>query len=272
MTYKDKIQAYYTRQAAEHGEKSTSTMPDLAVRELEVAAIIGALHRLTTPGSRPKLLELGCGNGFLLSCIAEEFGDSFELFGVDFTVPLLEEARGRDLDCEFVEGTLPGLPFDDDFLDIVISERVIINLLDEEEQVETFRELARVLRPGGRAVHIEGFKSGWENSNRAREEFCLEPIPEPDVNNWFTEERWQRFLDCGFDELSGDEVAGLAPENFLSSHYFMTRFFHDIIRPVRGKLRNTEFAKFFAQALPPVGDYSPLRIKYLRRIPGEGAE
>ena len=68
-----------------------------------------------------------------------------------------------------------------------------------------------------------------------------------------------------FEELPPDELEGLEPWNFLSSHYFMTRFFHDAIRPKDGAVRNTEFARFFAQALPPVGDYAPLRIKYLRR-------
>src|SRR5205807_7795675 len=129
-----------------------------------------------------------------------------------------------------------------------------------------FVELARVLRAGGTMMLIEGFKEGLANLNLARAEFALGEIPEPTVNNWFTEERWLKAIKGKYVEFSATESAQLAPQNFLSSHYFMTRFVHDAIRPENGKIRNTEFAKFFAQALPPIGDYSPLRIKYLRRV------
>lgn len=73
--------------------------------------------------------------------------------------------------------------------DVVVSERVIINLLDPAQQVAAFGEVARVLCPGGLFTAVEGFKSGLENLNRARADFLLAPIPEPAVNNWFTQER-----------------------------------------------------------------------------------
>jgi ubiquinone/menaquinone biosynthesis C-methylase UbiE len=210
-------------------------------------------------------LEIGCGNGLLLAALSERFGQRFVLHGIDFTPDLLALAKDRGLDCDLRLGDVRRLPYDTGFLDIVVSERVLINILDPAGQLAAFQEIARVLRPGGVMVAIEAFKTGLENLNRARAEFLLPPIPEPHFNNWFTGERWQSCLAAGFSEFAQAQSEGLEPENFLSSHYFMTRFFHDLIKPPGGKLRNTELARFFAEALPPVGDYSPLRIKYLRR-------
>ncbi|MDH5189963.1 MAG: class I SAM-dependent methyltransferase [Gammaproteobacteria bacterium] len=265
MDYRDIIRKHYKKQAEEYGDTSSATMQDEIVREKEVDAIFKFLHSIPVSSKRIRLLEIGCGNGFLLSCISKEFNDRFELYGIDMTPELIEIAKQSNPDCQFTLGDILKTPYEGGFFDVLISERVIINVLDEEDQVSTYREMARVLRSGALAVLIEGYKSGLYNLNKAREEFLLEPIPEPSVNNWYTEERWELFLKTGFEELPEEKIKDLIPENFLSSHYFMTRFLHDVIRPENSKIRNTEFARFFAEALPPTGDYSPLRIKYLRR-------
>ena len=257
---------YYRRQAQEHEASPQSTMPDAIVREREVEAFLRFLDQAAPRKGRPRLLEIGCGNGFLLSAIAARFGRRFELHGIDATPELVELARRRGIPCRIEAGDVRKTAFPDAHFDVALSERVIINIRSEDEQLQAYRELARILKPGGLLAAVEGFKPGLDNLNRARAEFKMPPIPEPEVNNWYTEERWARFLSAGFEELSERESRGLAPQNFLSSHYFMTRFVHDFIKPEGAAVRNTEFARFFSQALPPVGDYSPLRIKYLRRL------
>ncbi|MBV9083411.1 MAG: class I SAM-dependent methyltransferase [Acidobacteriaceae bacterium] len=252
---------YYRAQAVEHGSSPSSTMLDEIVRDKEIEAILLFLDRV----SGRNLLEIGCGNGFLLEEIANRFGTRFAQHGLDLTRDMLTVARHRPIDCNWYLADVQKLPFASNTFDVIVSERVVINILDPEGQMRAFDEIARVLKPQGVVVAIEGFKTGLQNLNRARAEFLLPAIPEPDVNNWFTEQRWQSFLSNRFREFDSKEAAGLAPENFLSSHYFMTRFVHDAIKPEGGKLRNTEFAKFFSAALPPAGDYSPLRIKYLRK-------
>src|SRR6185312_7939525 len=259
------VRTDYARQAAARGSSSDCTMQDEVTRERELSAIHEFLQLLAGDAQCRRVLEIGCGNGFLLSQIVEWFGDRFHLVGVDATPEMIEIARSRRLNGDILVGDVRTLDFADGAFDALISERVLINLLTETDQLRAFAELARVVRPGGFALLVEGFRSGLENLNRARADFLLEPIPEPDVNFWFTEERWRLCLGAHWDEVPGAQLGLQIPENFLSSHYFMTRFVHDVIRPERGKFRNTEFAHFFAQALPPVGDYSPLRLKLLRR-------
>jgi len=253
---------HYREQAVEHQSSPASTMLDEIVRERETEAILRFLDR----AGEGRLLEIGCGNGFLLEAISTRFGRKFELHGIDLTPELLALAQARRLDCALQLGDVRCLPCDAGFFDVVVSERAIINILDPNGQMKAFENVARVLKPGGQMVAIEGFKTGLENLNRARADFLLSPIPEPAFNNWFTEERWEGFLTNGFREFTEAESGGLAPANFLSSHYFITRCLHDVIKPAGGKVRNTELARFFAAALPPAGDYSPLRIKYIRRV------
>jgi len=259
------IREHYRRQAEQFGESSESTMPDVIVRRKEIEAITAFLRWAPFSCRRLKGLEVGCGNGFLMQTILAEFSRKYEFHAIDMSPELVGIAKKRGLNCTFEVGDIRKMRFDDAFFDLVICERAIINILNADQQVQAYRELARILRSGGLMVAIEGFKAGLENLNRARAEFLLAPIPEPAVNNWYTEERWRKFLDQGFEELRPEETKGLVPGNFLSSHYFMTRFFHDLIKPAGGKIRNTEFALFFSEALAPAGNYSPLRVKYLRR-------
>jgi len=257
---------YYTNQTKLHGESSLSTMLDVVVREKEIEAIMLFLQKTQLNESCQNILEIGCGNGFLAETITNEFEGRFSISGIDITEDQIKLAKNRKIPCQFSVGDICELPYDNNSFDIVISQRVIINILKEEEQVLAYSELHRVLRDGGQMILIEGYKDGLSNLNRAREEFLLSPILEPAVNNWYTEERWQQFLSLGFREFLNLELEGLSPENFLSSHYFVTRFLHDFLKPEGGKIRNTEFALFFSKAFLPIGDYSPLRVKYLKKL------
>jgi ubiquinone/menaquinone biosynthesis C-methylase UbiE len=257
---------YYRDQAVANGLAPTATMPDAYVVDAEISAIRQFLWRATRDESLQRLLEIGCGNGHLATVIHHTFGGRFDYCGIDYTPEMIELAKSRKLPFRFDHASVLELPIPDGGVDLIVSDRVLINLLEVDDQLKAVVELARVLRRGGVMMMIEGFKEGLVNLNRARSEFLLNPIPEPAVNNWFTEQRWAGAVMGEFVEFGDAELVGLPPQNFLSSHYFMTRFVHDAIRPADSKIRNTEFAKFFALALPPVGDYSPLRIKYLRRV------
>jgi SAM-dependent methyltransferase len=110
------------------------------------------LHAALQPGET--VLDLGSGAGFDAFLAAREVGPTGHVIGVDMTPEMIARAR-RNAEAtghpnvEFREGRIEALPVDDASADVVISN-CVINLVPDKAAV--FREVARVLRPGGRMV------------------------------------------------------------------------------------------------------------------------
>ena len=87
-----------------------------------------------------------------LMLAARRVGPTGRAIGVDMTPAMIERARGSaraaGLDnLEIRQGDAQALPLDDASVDVVISNGVL-NLTTDK--VEAFREIWRVLKPGGR--------------------------------------------------------------------------------------------------------------------------
>ena len=109
-------------------------------------------HAALRPGET--VLDLGSGGGFDAFLAAREVGETGRVIGVDMTPEMLERARrnataGGFDNVEFREGRIEALPIDAAAVDLVISN-CVINLVPDKAAV--YREVARVLRPGGRVV------------------------------------------------------------------------------------------------------------------------
>jgi ubiquinone/menaquinone biosynthesis C-methylase UbiE len=266
--YREAVEGHYRSEADSQGLGPSSTMPDEIVREKEIAAI-RALLRVFSAGKSLEALEIGCGNGHLLEILHKEF-PSVVFSGIDYTDKMVELAKSRGMKkVKVSQGDVGRLAFERATFDVVISERVIINLLNADDQDRAFGEVARVLKPGGWCICIEAFQTPLANMNLARAELMLPEIKQPFHNRWFSDEEWARYLKDRFEIVSPSKIAKgelLAEPNFLSTHYFVTRVFHDLVRPDGGTLRNTHFGKFFSSVLPNHGDYAPVKLFLLRRI------
>jgi arsenite methyltransferase len=109
-------------------------------------------HLKLQPGET--VLDLGSGPGLDAFLAAKEVGPGGRVIGVDMTPAMLERARrnaeqGVYANVEFREGRLERLPVDDASVDAITSN-CVINLVPDKQVV--FREIARVLKPGGRLV------------------------------------------------------------------------------------------------------------------------
>ena len=104
------------------------------------------------PAAGEKVVDIGSGAGFDSVIAAGAVGPKGTVVGVDMTPAMLEKATelvarlGFD-HLEFREGLAEDLPVVDGWADLVISNGVL-NLVPDK--VKAYREVFRVLRPGGR--------------------------------------------------------------------------------------------------------------------------
>jgi len=102
------------------------------------------------PGER--VVDVGSGGGIDSLIAARMVGASGRVIGVDMTPAMLDKARTSAsaagmTNVEFREGFGESLPVEDGWADVVISNGVL-NLMPDKDAA--LREMARVLKPGGR--------------------------------------------------------------------------------------------------------------------------
>jgi arsenite methyltransferase len=102
------------------------------------------------------VVDLGSGGGLDVFLAAQKVGPSGKAIGIDMTPEMIERAKlaaGRGIDgkpysnVEFHLSTIDRLPLADVSVDVIISN-CVINLAADKPAV--FREMIRVLKPGGR--------------------------------------------------------------------------------------------------------------------------
>jgi SAM-dependent methyltransferase len=99
-----------------------------------------------------QVVDVGCGAGIDSLIAAKMVGPAGGVIGVDMTPAMLAKARHSAAEThlsnvEFLEGYAESLPVPDEWADLVISNGVL-NLMPDK--AVTLKEMARVLKPGGR--------------------------------------------------------------------------------------------------------------------------
>jgi SAM-dependent methyltransferase len=98
------------------------------------------------------ILDLGCGGGLDVFLAAQKVGQKGRVIGLDSSPEIVEKAntsagKGNYKNVEFKVAKIEKLPIPDDSVDVVISNCVINHSPDK---LAVFREVHRVLKPGGR--------------------------------------------------------------------------------------------------------------------------
>jgi SAM-dependent methyltransferase len=99
---------------------------------------------------RSVIVDLGCSTGHLLRDLAAKLTESL-LVGVDAVPEGLVHAHAAVPRAALFHASVTELPFADDTVDGAVALNVLEHIPDD---VSALRELARVLRPGGRAVVV----------------------------------------------------------------------------------------------------------------------
>jgi demethylmenaquinone methyltransferase/2-methoxy-6-polyprenyl-1,4-benzoquinol methylase len=144
----------------------TGTLPPEGVRRMfdRIAPVYDSMNRLMTAGLDRRwrretavavvkpgdvVLDVCCGTGDLALAAADAGG---KVTGLDFSEPMLERARAKAPELEWLSGDALALPFADGSFDAVTIGFGLRNLADAEKGLT---EMRRVLSAGGRVGILE---------------------------------------------------------------------------------------------------------------------
>ena len=253
-----KIRAHWDQQAEEHGEQPAATMPDRLLRDLEIATIAKYIN------DAEPVLDLGCGNGYSTLAFAERLPNHF--LGIDLSERMIdhaEAARSRkpaDIQqrVEFRVGDATAIPLPDASMSTVTTDRCLINLPSAELQRTALREVARVLKRGGRYIMCEHTQQGLEKLNGLRRIADLAEI----TTRWHNVYLDEAALRPTWEALFELELV----DNFSSLYYVASRIFNARLAADEGKEPSYDHPlNVLATKLPSFGDYGSLKVFVFRK-------
>jgi ubiquinone/menaquinone biosynthesis C-methylase UbiE len=254
------IYRLYEKESSEKGMASSCTMPDNGVRDLEIKI----LCKYISIAPNKRILEVGCGNGYVVSTISRMFPEvSFYAIDVNESMIGLCKQRSSLSNVCFETASVKFIPENLKEFDIVYTERCLMNLVSWEDQKRALDEICRVMKIGGTLLLIETFKSGWKMLNESRNVVGVEEIPIPWQSQPFDDDEFDRYLSDKFiksDLLEGND------ENFLSTYYYGARILYPALIEGRLELKyNNPFIEMFKH-FPPILNYSPIQLRVLKKI------
>ena len=141
-----KFEQYYRDgKIVDNYEKQRSASPNrVSYRNKEVKTMLNLLPQ----NKKQKILEIGCGTGFLTRFLKERG----ELIASDNSPNMLEKIKEKiKQGVIFKQVNLFEIPFKEDSFDTIISLRVYSHL-DKKEILTAFLEVKRVLKRGGHFI------------------------------------------------------------------------------------------------------------------------
>ncbi|HEY2805387.1 MAG TPA: class I SAM-dependent methyltransferase [Gemmatimonadales bacterium] len=127
-----------------------------------------------------RVLDIGCGRGLMLvgaarrlttgTAVGIDIWNAEDLSGNTAEVPLRNaEIEGVGARVSVETADMRHLPFPDASFDVVVSRAAIHNLYHDAERADAIAEIARILKPGGRALiwdirHLDEYAREFETA------------------------------------------------------------------------------------------------------------
>lgn len=252
------IQEHWNNIAETYTTDPRGTMPDVHLRKLEFAAICQWIDR------DDSVLDLGCGNGFMTLQLAQKI--TGPVVGIDFAKKMIDSAQHLLRETKPELRTRVRFAVDDIVhpqitgqFRKVISQRCLINLPSQHDQITALQKIHGLLEDGGIALLSEDTLQGYNTINALRASLQMENMAK----------RWHNYL---FDEelLVQDPVQSLFDTvticDFSSTYYLISRVVN--IAYARRRQEGVEFypeLDVIASQLPAVGNFGLLRLIVLRK-------
>lgn len=208
------------------GDYGSSLYSALEREELPDAAVMASLGcgnpiMVADLHEGERVLDLGSGGGIDVLLSARRVGPTGRAFGLDMTDEMLalaqrNAAQAGATNVEWLKGQIEAIPLPAASIDVVISN-CVVNLAADKGAV--FREIARVLRPGGRVgitdIVADDALSAEQRADRGSYTGCIAGA-------------------LSFSEFrSGLERAGLADVSLTVSHRVADGMYSVIVKATR---------------------------------------
>lgn len=170
-----------------------------------------------------KVLDIGCGNGYVLSRYAIEGAHTF---GIDLTTMAVALSMKRfthmGLEGAFIQANAETLPFKDSSFDCVSSMGVLHHTPETEKAIG---EVYRVLKPGGRLILMFYYRNSIFNRYTLPMRRLLNP------KNWFKSH--QKMLNDvdGYGNPKGDVYSKAEMEILLGDKFRQLEMFTGWVEP-----------------------------------------
>jgi len=127
-----------------------------------------------------RVLDIAGGTGDLTMQFADRVGRDGEVVLADINAEMIQVGRDRLTDkgyagrIEYVQANAEALPFPDNYFDIVSIAFGLRNVTDKDQAL---REMARVLRPGGRVLVLEFSRPTHDLVSKAYDAYSFTALP-----------------------------------------------------------------------------------------------
>lgn len=217
-------------------DPTTISLLDRNMRELEVGFISKYLE------AHQRLADVGCGDGRATRRYARlvKWAVGIERSEHLRSIALADQQNEPIPNLEFRPGDILDLSTHGQF-EIVVTERVLINLPSWEYQCQAIEQITRMLRPGGMYLMIENTEDGDAALNELRERAGLKPIPQHWHNLFLDWDEFAAFVEPKFDVV---ERRG------FSLFYLLTRVYGQMFASFTGSGSTARADPVFEQLDP----------------------
>src|SRR5262245_2032309 len=180
-------------------EQQTWATGDYAILGSRLVIVSELLCETVDLRAKHRVLDVATGHGNTALAAARR---GCAVTGIDFTTPLLEQARQRaaaeHLQIDFQMGDIEMIPFPDEAFDIVLST---FGVMFSTDRTGTAKELLRVCRAGGKIGLVNWTATGANVAEAQAKGKYFPAPPDAPTNPWMTAD--------GLQALFGDQVASL---------------------------------------------------------------
>ena len=229
-----------------------TSLKDKNYFDLETNAIIEQIIKYVQKinSSSLNILELGSGTGLLSSLITSKLSEkiygSFSYTGVDFSDVAVKKSNDRNINnCKFIQNDFINFfENNNEKFDIIISQRSIMALMDNESHIKLLQLLKKSLSNQGIGIFSEVTKQSFEKIQKLRKELSIDPLEKVWHSCYLDEKIFQTvFTSCNIFDFS-------------SIYWLITR----VIYPYFEEPKHNSLIHNFASNLSQIGNYGLTKL------------